>query len=268
MIDVDVAIAYFAVISQIRYIDHVDVQLDNVLEGSSRRRDGRLQILENLLRLHAKVATAYEIAVSVQCNLSRDEQYRARPNLRRVRIAARWWRQILRDLRRATERSIEQANRSLQWIDDLLDQGDEGGRPIPIVIKRRPSVAIASVRSKLDSYDEINRLEKTLLDALPRPAVGELQGVLWHRCADSGCIEGEPFVTLRQRVPSRGVYDLQELPAATLACAYSSMDDDSADKTYKAIYRWTQIKGYRLVGPQREIYHHPMLEIQFPVGPA
>ena len=92
--------------------------------------------------------------------------------------------------------------------------------------------------------------------------------MLWHRCADSGCIEGEPFVTLRQRVPSRGAYELRELPAAILACAYSSMDDDSAEKTYKAIDRWTQIKGYSLVGPKREVYHDTVLEIQFPVGAA
>jgi DNA-binding transcriptional MerR regulator len=177
------------------------------------------------------------------------------------------WRQVLHDLKRATEHSIEQANRSLSWVNYLLGQADDGSRPIPIVIKRRPSVAIASIRSKLDSYDEINQLEKELLDALPRPAVGELQGVLWHRCADSGCIEGEPFVTLRQRVSSRGAYDLRELPATILACAYSSMDDDSAEKTYKAIDRWTRIKGYRLAGPKREIYHDTVLEIQFPVGP-
>ena len=178
------------------------------------------------------------------------------------------WRQVLNDLKRATERSIEQANRSLRWINCLLDQGEGGGRPTPVVIKRRPSVAIASVRSTVDSYGEINRLEKELLNSLPGPAVGELQGVLWHRCGDSGCLEGEPFVALRQRVPSRGAYDLRELPAAILACAYSSMDDDSAEKTYKALYRWTQIKGYRLVGPKREIYHDQVLEIQFPVEPA
>jgi DNA-binding transcriptional MerR regulator len=178
------------------------------------------------------------------------------------------WRQVLRDLKTATERSIEQANRSLRWINCLLDQGEDGHRPIPVVIKRRPSVAIASVRSEVDSYGEINRLEKELLNALPRPAVGQLQGVLWHSCADSGCLEGEPFVALRQRVPSRGAYDLRELPAAILACAYSTMDDDSAAKTYKAISRWTQIKGYRLAGPKREIYHDQVLEIQFPIAPA
>ena len=177
------------------------------------------------------------------------------------------WRQILQDLKKATELSIEQANRSLRWINCLLDQAEDT-RPIPVVIKHRPSVPIASIRSEVRSYNEINRLEKELRGALPQPAVGELQGVLWHRCADSGGLEGEPFVALRQRVPSRGAYDLRELPAAILACAYSSMADDSADRTYRAISRWTQIKGYRVVGPKREIYHHQVLEIQFPVGPA
>ena len=178
------------------------------------------------------------------------------------------WRQVLHDLKRATERSIEQANRSLKWINCLLDQEEDSRRPIPVVIKRRPSVAIASIRSKVHAYSEINRLENELRNALPRPAVGELQGVLWHRCADSGGLEGEPFVALRQRVPQRGAYDLRELPAAILACAYSTMDDDSADKTYKAISRWTQIKGYRSLGPKREIYHDQVLEIQFPIAPA
>jgi DNA-binding transcriptional MerR regulator len=178
------------------------------------------------------------------------------------------WRQVLHDLKRATERSIEEANRSLRWINCLLDQGEDSRRPIPVVIKRRPSVPIASIRSEVHGYGEINRLEKELRNALPRPAVGELQGVLWHRCADSGGLEGEPFVALRQRVPSRGAYDLRELPAAILACAYSTLDDDTAEKTYMAISRWTQIKGYRLAGPKREIYHDQVLEIQFPIAPA
>jgi DNA-binding transcriptional MerR regulator len=192
-------------------------------------------------------------------------------DIRRLRERAGFensWREVLHDLKRATERSIEQATRSLRQINYLLDEGESGGRPIPVVIKRRPSVAIASVRSKVDSYGEIHRLEKELRNSLPRPALGDLQGVLWHRCADSGWLEGEPFVALRERVPSRGAYDLRELPAAVLACAYSSMDDDSADKTYNALARWTQIKGYRLVGPKREIYHGQVLEIQFPVEPA
>jgi hypothetical protein len=36
--------------------------------------------------------------------------------------------------------------------------------------------------------------------------------------------------------------------------------------TYQALNRWTQTKGYEVVGPKREICHQQVLEIQFPVA--
>jgi len=56
------------------------------------------------------------------------------------------------------------------------------------------------------------------------------------------------------------------LRAANVACAYSSMDDESAERTYAAIRRWVNIRGYRLAGPKRELYLGQMLEIQFPLA--
>jgi effector-binding domain-containing protein len=111
----------------------------------------------------------------------------------------------------------------------------------------------------------MERFEQELLHALPAEAIGDLRGVLWHRCADSGSPEGEPFVALKRRVPARSMYDLKQLPSATLACAYSAPDDQSAEQAYRAIRRWMEIRGYRLAGPKRELYHDPLLEIQFPL---
>jgi effector-binding domain-containing protein len=89
--------------------------------------------------------------------------------------------------------------------------------------------------------------------------------VLWHRCADSGSLEGEPFIALKQPVPTRSVYDVKQLPSATLACAYSASDEHRAEQGYDAIRRWMNIRGYRLAGPKRELYLDQMLEIQFPL---
>jgi effector-binding domain-containing protein len=99
-------------------------------------------------------------------------------------------------------------------------------------------------------------------------AIGELRGVLWHRCADSGSLEGEPFVSLKHKVPFRSFYDVKQLPAATVACAYSGLDDDSAEQGYSAIRKWMNVRGYELAGPKREIYLDQMLEIQFPLKSA
>lgn len=175
-------------------------------------------------------------------------------------------RAILNNLKRKVEHSIQAASQSLNRIDAALDELEKGHSPISVIVKRRAPVRIASIRVKLRNYAEVARFENELSDALPPECVGSLRGVLWHRCADSGSLEAEPFVELRKRVASRGLYEMTELPQATLACAYSGNSDESAEQAYAAVRRWMQIRGYRLAGPKREIYLQNMLEIQFPLA--
>ncbi len=177
-------------------------------------------------------------------------------------------REILSELKKEVEQSIQMATQSLKWINATLGELEDSWRPIAVVVKRRPAVLVASVRSRVQSYSEIERFEQELLRELPVQSMGDLRGVLWHSCADSGFLEGEPFVALKQRVPSRSVYDLKQLPPATLACAYSGLDFDSAERSYAAIRRWMNTRGYRVAGPKRELYLDGLLEIQFPMRSA
>ena len=174
-------------------------------------------------------------------------------------------RELLVELKRAVERSIKTATQSLNWVDAALKELDEAEAPIPVVVKRRPAVLVASIRSKVQTYAEIERFEQELFAALPTQSMGDLHGVLWHRCADSDYLEGEAFVSLKARVPSRSIYDLKQLPSATLACAYSGWDDHSSERAYGALRKWMSMRGYRLAGPKREIYLDQLLEIQFPL---
>jgi effector-binding domain-containing protein len=73
-------------------------------------------------------------------------------------------------------------------------------------------------------------------------------------------------VVLNKPISSRIPCELKQLPEATLACAYSGLDDDSAEHSYAAIRRWMNVRGYRLAGPKRELYIGQMLEIQFPLA--
>jgi effector-binding domain-containing protein len=171
-------------------------------------------------------------------------------------------------LKKTLEHSIHTASESLRWVNAALNELVDLRRSIPVVVKREQPVLIASIRSRLGNYAEIARLEKELSEALPPHAVGELRGVLWHRCADSGALEGEAFVGLKERVARRSVYDLKQLPAATLACAYSDWDDERSEETYRAIAKWMNVRGYRLAGPKREIYLDQMLAIEFPLSSA
>lgn len=177
-------------------------------------------------------------------------------------------RNVLVDLKQAIEQSIQTATQSLHWIGAALKELDGPGAPVPVVVKRRPAVLIASVRSRVQTYQEIERLERDLIAELPERSIGGLRGVLWHRCADSGYLEGEAFVALKGRVAARSVYDLKQLPPATLACAYCPAEDDSFEQAYSALRRWMTMRSYRLAGPKREIYLGPMLEVQFPLKSA
>jgi DNA-binding transcriptional MerR regulator len=186
-------------------------------------------------------------------------------NLTRKAGSEKERRQLLFDLKRTIEQSITTATQSLSWIDAALKELDEREQPIPVVVKRRLAFDAASIRSRVRSYADIERLERELFAELPAQAIGDPRGVLWHRCADSDYLEGEAFVGLKERVRTRTVYEVRRIPAATLACAYSASDDQSAEHAYAAIRKWMKLRGYRLAGPKREIYLPDLLEIQFPL---
>jgi effector-binding domain-containing protein len=172
---------------------------------------------------------------------------------------------LLQRLKSEVQHSIEESARSLSWIDAAIEELNRSSHPPAVMVKRRPPVRVASIRSKIETYPEILTLEHDLLRALPEECVGELHGVLWHRCADSGGLEGEPFVELKREAPGNRGYELKQLPPATLACAYSGAGDDESEQAYDAIRRWMHVRGYRLGGAKREISRGPMLEIQFPL---
>lgn len=174
-------------------------------------------------------------------------------------------RKILSELKRTIEESIQTASRSLDRINAALDEVEQSERPTVVIVKRMRRVAVASLRVALKNYEDVAVFEQDLSNALPSECRGTLQGVLWHRCADSGSPEAEPFIGLRKAIAARFPYEQKQLPEATLACAYSSLDDASAERAYVAIARWMDVRGYRLAGPMRELYLGQMLEIQFPL---
>src|SRR5579871_2420016 len=172
---------------------------------------------------------------------------------------------ILEQLKDALEQSIHASRQRLEWINLRLQELHGSKQEATVVIKRQPAISIASLRGSLAAYSDIQRFESELLNALPERSMGALRGVLWHRCADSGGLEGEAFVELSANLPRRSYYDLKSLPPVTVACAYSGVEDDQAEIAYDAIRAWMLTHGYKLAGPKREIYLDYMLEIQFPL---
>jgi DNA-binding transcriptional MerR regulator len=178
-------------------------------------------------------------------------------------------RKLLEKLRMRARHTLQVAQHSLHWIELALEQGSATRLDIPVTVKQHPIARIVSMRAQVQRYSEIAGLERDLERSVQVGWKKATRGVLWHRCADSGAIEGEPFIEIGtgQRSYVSGL-TLRELPAATVACAYCDSDDRAAEQTYEAIDRWLHARDYRLAGPKREIYVGGILEVQFPVLPG
>jgi DNA-binding transcriptional MerR regulator len=172
-------------------------------------------------------------------------------------------RSFLQKLRKAKLQAIDEARRSLAWIEGAL-QELEAPLPLHATITYCAPVKVASVRADVKSYADIHQHERSLWEAVaPRPE--RLRGVLWHRCADAGLLEGEPFIEVKNGTVRPRTYELKELPGAHVARAFSSVDDEEAEDTYVGLGRWIRARGYRLAAARREIYRGSLLEIQYPL---
>jgi len=177
-------------------------------------------------------------------------------------------RRLLARLRDRIATRIRDASRSLQWIDAALEGEVGGATTVPVMLKRRSEIRVASIRTQLYNYGDIGEVERDLARAVDPEFTGPAKGVLWHRCEASGAIDGEPFIELVTRPPRSRRYEVKQLPPATVASAFCECDDAAAVHTYDAIDRWLHAHEYRLAGPKRELYVGRILEIQFPVEPA
>jgi DNA-binding transcriptional MerR regulator len=225
----------------LRFYDQIGVFRPAFVDPRTRYRFYRQEQLRELTRIQAMRDAGASLAEIRATPRAPSEQKRFLEKLRAARLEA-----------------IDEARRSLAWIEGAL-HGLEQPAPLHVTMTYCAPVKIASIRGDLKCYADVHRLEESLWQAVPsqRDAC-RMRGVLWHRCADGGVLEGEPFIEVK-----RGT---KELPGVHVARAFSSLDDDEAEDTYVGLGKWIRARGYRLAGPRREIYRGRLLEIQYPVS--
>ncbi|HEX6773158.1 MAG TPA: MerR family transcriptional regulator [Acidobacteriaceae bacterium] len=188
-----------------------------------------------------------------------------RSAVERNRASAQNKKRLLQELRDALTASMAETERSLSWVNSAIKDLETAEGLTPIVVRHQPPMRIASIRSVVPSYRDIEKLESDLNQSIPPDIIGETRGVLWHRCESSGTLEGEAFVELKRYIPPSRGYTVSQLPETAAACAYSSTEDAAAESVYRALDRWLQTRHHEVRGPRREIYHQSTLEIQYPL---
>ena len=127
---------------------------------------------------------------------------------------------------------------------------------------------------------DVDRLFDEVYGFLARHGVNgpDLVGAaIWHdeefKTSD---IDGEAVVYLKQAIPAGEHVKVYELPAVTVASVIHKGAFNTFNQAYEAVLRWIEANGYKIVGPNREVYLYCtqpvrqdddsyVTEIQFPV---
>lgn len=176
------------------------------------------------------------------------------------------------------DQQIHEEQARLRRIAARLRQIEQEGcmSNYEIVIKQIEPQRVASVRDTLPAYGAISGLINELYAYLGPRGVGGPCGAIWH---DPGYkeqdIDGEAIVLIDRPVPGEERVKVYELPGGALACTIHRGCAETFSQAYSALLNWVEANGYRIVGPNREIYLQSpaegdldtemVTEIQFPV---
>jgi effector-binding domain-containing protein len=164
------------------------------------------------------------------------------------------------------------------WLNTITQEGAMSD--YNVVIKQIEPQLVASIRDTLPAYPAISRLFDELHGYLARYSTDSLAGpatAIWHDHEYKTCdIDAESVIPLKRALPAGERVKVYELPAALVASVVHKGSFNTCSQAYSAIGRWIETNGYRIVGPNREIYLYCtqpvrpddetyVTEIQFPV---
>lgn len=177
--------------------------------------------------------------------------------------------------RRELERSISQQIEQLADVDACLkafEQGCARGHT-EVLVKRTAPRRVASLRSRLKSYQEAGELFSELEGRLGPAVRRSSPGAIWHRCAHEGTIDCEAFVPIPEGVCAPRGVRVHDLAVQRVASILHYGPDETSENTYAAARKWIAARGRRVSGPNHEIYlcqgrdgeENDVTEIQFPI---
>lgn len=154
------------------------------------------------------------------------------------------------------ERVREEQARLARVRDRLSLIEKEKMMPKDVVIKEIPAQWIASIRDVIPSYSAVGMLYGELVSVLGASLyMGNLPVALWH---DEGYkesdVDAEAGFYLKEAIPAKGRAKVYQLPAVTVASLVHNGAYNRLSQAYDELLRWIGGNGYRICGPERELY--------------
>lgn len=158
-----------------------------------------------------------------------------------------------------------------------------------VILKQVEPQLVASVRAILPSHSASGSLFGEVYEELgayvskalgPNPGEGGQTMVLWYDTEfKEQDVDGAAAFRLRCRVPEHGRMRVHELPASLMAATIHHGSYNTIGAAHEAVITWIETNGYRIAGPDREVYLYNtppirlddpsyVTEIQYPVEKA
>lgn len=158
-----------------------------------------------------------------------------------------------------------------------------------VILKHVDPQLVALVRAILPNHSAVGSLFGEVYEALgphasealsPNPGEWGQTLVLWYDTEfKERDVDGAAAFRLRCRVPESGRMHVHELSAVTMAATIHHGSYNTIGEAHEAVLKWIEANGYRIVGPDREVYLYNTMpirrddpsyitEIQYPVEKA
>jgi effector-binding domain-containing protein len=182
------------------------------------------------------------------------------------------------------EQRVSEEQERLARVEARLKQIEQEHvmNTVDVVIKKVESIKIASVRDIISTFSEQGgiwgELEGYLATQRVRP-VGPCLTMYHDEEYKERDVDAEVAEPITADLPETSRVRVRTLPAAEVVCAIHRGPYTTLGEAIEAVIRWTEANGYRITGPEREIYLQPgrngsqtdpetVTEIQFPVEKA
>ena len=254
-------------VKTLRYYDQIGLlqpaEVDR-FTGYRHYSASQLRRLHRILALKDLGLSLEQIGQLLEDDLSPD-QIRGILRLKQVEIQA----QVAEEQARLAR--VEQRIRQIEQEETMSTQ--------EVVLKKVPTQAVASVREVIPTYQDIGRLFGEVFAHLGQHGInpaGPGVGIYYDEEYRERDPDVEAAVPVTGSVAAGDRVKQRELPAVeAMACIVHEGSFDALGETYTQLMTWIEANGYRIAGPNREVYiqwaqpgEDPsgnITEIQFPV---
>ena len=192
-------------------------------------------------------------------------------------------RAMLEMRREEAERAVQMEQERLARVEARLRRMDREGGVLggyEVVLKRIEAQRVASVRDTLPAYSDVGRLFDELGGYVEHHDIRPSAWMaVWHdREYKDEDVDGEAAFATEDSLPEDGRVRESHLPTVeSMAATVHHGSFGTIGGAYAALLEWIEANGYRVAGPNREIYLRGgdrkddpdyITEIQFPVKRA